>query len=235
MAGRTRLALAAMFGTSSLLVARVAAAGGSWPNLPWDPETNPSCVTWSTPQPDQTCEEFIKFFTMTPAEFHGYNPNIGLDCSGWIEQQSYCIADKARDAQFWATATDPYWTSMRPTSTSATATTTTTTYTTDGTPVPSPLVWRPASCYHTGLEPFGAGQVLEKQLIKGDKTLTTQKCFARCWDAMPSKRLTLAGLRNGDECWCGSVLVESFNTSGDYNGCNMTCSGDPTQIQCGGK
>ncbi|KXJ86025.1 hypothetical protein Micbo1qcDRAFT_198536 [Microdochium bolleyi] len=225
MAASTRLTLA-FVATTSLLVLPMTAAAGDWPVAQWDPETIPTCTLWETPDEGDTCEAFRAYWGLSAEQFSTYNPNVGTDCRGWYWPQSYCISDTKRDAAFLATATDPFWISAmtaRPTPTPAT-----TTHTVDGTPVPSPLIWKPISCY-----PGTA--VLEKQISKGDRDLTHENCRARCWDLLPSKGTTFAGLRGGDECWCGPKLLAEYDSSAGYNPCNSTCSGNPKQQQCGGK
>ncbi|KAH7039716.1 uncharacterized protein B0I36DRAFT_309152 [Microdochium trichocladiopsis] len=235
MTGNTRLALAVLASASTLLIAPVPveAGAGGWPEYQWDPETIPTCTTWQEPDENQTCEQFRAYWGLTAEDFNTYNPSVGVDCKGWYWQQSYCISDAKRDADYIATATDPFWVSL--VSSLPTPTPGTPTHVVEGTPIPSPWLWKPYSCYPTGPDPF-ANKILDQQISKGDKSMTVQNCRARCWDLLPSKTITFMGMRNGDECWCGPHLMSpaDYHYSG-WGSCNSTCSGNEKQKSCGGK
>ncbi|KXJ87840.1 hypothetical protein Micbo1qcDRAFT_236083 [Microdochium bolleyi] len=225
---------ASLAGTILFLLLAPPSAAQDWPVFQWDPETIATCTSWANPTADEKCEDFRKMFAISPEQFHAFNPSVGLDCSGWLKYPgtAYCIADTVRVAQYWATATEPMFTSLRPTTTPSTGTATTA-KTLEGTPVPSPLMWKPSDCYETGPDPF-ANKVLDQQVVKGDKSLTIEACEARCWDLVPSLDGTYAGLRNGDECWCGPRVMREYDPFRSWDGCNATCAGDKKR-HCGGK
>jgi hypothetical protein len=45
---------------------------------------------------NSTCEYIRSSFTITPEQFHEWNPSPVLDCSGWHNMQSYCIVTQGR-------------------------------------------------------------------------------------------------------------------------------------------
>ncbi len=66
-----------------------------YPNLQWDPDTAKDCVDWYDNY-DNECKKVRDQFSITPEQFHKWNPSIGLDCSGWHSPQSYCIVTLER-------------------------------------------------------------------------------------------------------------------------------------------
>ncbi|KAJ7842084.1 WSC domain-containing protein, partial [Mycena leptocephala] len=81
--------------------------------------------------------------------------------------------------------------------------------------------WKPQGCYKDSI---GSRTLPQGTTIDGG--MTAEKCTTAC----QAKGSTLAGLEYSKECWCGNSINESFAVT---EGCDMACSGDPSQI-CGG-
>jgi hypothetical protein len=66
---------------SLVALARQVISTGS-PQLQWDPDTAKDCVEWYNHGDDESksCEYVRDYFTITPEQFHKWNPSIGLDC-----------------------------------------------------------------------------------------------------------------------------------------------------------
>ncbi|RSL46758.1 hypothetical protein CEP54_013692 [Fusarium duplospermum] len=202
------------FSFLALLICSRLCTGSATPNLQWDPDTIDSCVEWYDNVDGETCEFVRKYFGVTPEEFTAWNPSVGLDCKPW-RYQSYCIVTKER----LATA-PPKRTTTEPTITIILTPSTTTL----GAP---PAAWTHLGCY---IDTDATSPVLEKRVSKegGDATLTIQKCEDTCYRA----QFEFAGVKEGNECWCGS-FVEGERTRNETD-CNTPCSGDKTKM-CGGK
>lgn len=186
----------------------------STPEMQWDPDTISSCIEWYNNDGTRTCEYIRDLFQITPQEFHAWNPSVGLDCKPW-DYQSYCILTKEKWASFSSTTTH----ASKTTSTSV------------STHVPSPTTWKALGCY-TDDDP--AWPVLEKAYSKegGDPSLKISNCQSTCWAASLTRKVLFAGVKEGNQCWCGSFVAGE--TSRNQTDCNLPCSGNKTEI-CGGK
>ncbi|RFU78379.1 cfem domain-containing [Trichoderma arundinaceum] len=184
------------------------------PEMQWDPDTISSCIEWYNNAGTETCEHIRDLLKITPQEFHTWNPSIGLDCKPW-NQQSYCILTKEKWASFTSTTTR----ASKTTSTSV------------STHVPSPTAWKALGCY-TDDDP--AWPVLEKAYSKagGDPSLSISSCESTCWTASVNRTVLFAGVKEGNQCWCGSFVAGQ--TSRNQTDCNLPCSGNKTET-CGGK
>lgn len=220
---------------ASLLITSSDAVEDMGPGAHWDPNTISTCVVWEEPRFNMTCETFRDSWGISPQQFHEFNPAIGVDCSGWDNSTmtSYCIGDEAREDQLYATAT--FDMSMFPKHTSTPMSLRTPTHTIDGVAVPSPTVWSWHSCY---IDRDPAKPILERKLIAADGEMTWTKCKARCWEEMPRIKATVAGLKNGNECWCGTEAywprVRDEDLIAKIEDCNVPCTGNQS-VHCGGK
>ncbi|KAK4150658.1 WSC domain-containing protein [Chaetomidium leptoderma] len=173
------------------------------PELQWDPETAPDC----------SCEYVRSYFTITPEEFHKWNPSVSLDCEPW-RWQSYCIVTLERLENTNKTKT--------------TFTTTASSTTTSSAPTlgPSPTGWLDLGCYEEDPEL----PILEKNTSPagGDGSLTIAKCQDACYRA----RYKFAGMQEGNQCWCSSYV--GGGSVRDQADCNTPCPGNATTF-CGGK
>ncbi|KAL7801204.1 hypothetical protein V8C43DRAFT_185371 [Trichoderma afarasin] len=192
---------------------------GPTPQLQWDPDTISSCMEWIDNVGEETCEYVRDMFKISPEDFHTWNPSVGLDCKPW-NFQSYCILTKER----W-----PSFTSTR--SVSMSKTTFTSTSTSASSHVPSPTAWEALGCYTDDVPDL---PVLEYKYSKdgGDPALKISSCQSTCWAASRKRDVLYAGVKEGNQCWCGSFV--GGETSRNQTDCNIPCSGDKTQI-CGGK
>ncbi|KAL7936609.1 hypothetical protein V8C35DRAFT_295940 [Trichoderma chlorosporum] len=187
------------------------------PEMQWDPNTISSCIDWYDNDGTQTCEYVRDMFKISSEDFHTWNPSVGLDCKPWYDPVSYCILTKERWASF--------------TSTHTSTTTSTSTSTRVSTHVPSPTAWTALGCY---IDDDPAWPVLEKAYSKqgGDPSLTIPSCQSTCWTASVNRTVLYAGVKEGNQCWCGSFVAGQ--TSRNQTDCNLPCGGDKTEI-CGGK
>jgi hypothetical protein len=188
------------------------------PSLQWDPDTADDCIGWVNhhDEKDETCEWVRDYFTMTPEQFHKWNPSIGLDCKPWHEFQSYCIVtmERLKDDPPPPMPTSP---STITTATAATSTSTT--------PVPSPTAWDDKGCYVETPEL----PLLEQNMSPagGDNFLTVPKCKDSCYRA----GYAFAGVQEGNQCWCGTHIPGEW--ASNQADCNIPCSGFGTTF-CGG-
>lgn len=139
----------------SAWLASLGAAARS-PNLIFNLYTIPSCSYWyDNADGHRSCEFERNVWSVSPEAMARWNPDLTVDCEGWTEGHSYCVAVKAERLA-----------SSRTTAAGTTV------------PAPSPL-WTDLDCYSDELWP-----PLETQLPspKG-KDLTRAKCETSCWDA----------------------------------------------------
>ena len=187
------------------------------PLLQFDPDTISTCVEWFNNAGSDTCEFVREMFDISPDDFHKWNPSVGLDCKPW-RWQSYCILTEERLSSITTTTT--------PTPTPEPTTT-------EPSHVPSPTSWKALGCYTDDDPDF---PVLERKLTDGDgdgdASLDVSSCEDDCWEASVNGTVLYAGVKQGDQCWCGSFV--GGQTSPDQTECDMPCSGDKEQI-CGGK
>jgi hypothetical protein len=160
----------------------------------------------------KTCDDLESQLkhSVSPAEFHEWNPSIGLDCTPWWDFTSYCIVTQKK--------LDSIKTMTPTTSTTISSTTTASSL------GPSPTAWDPIGCY--AQDPFRS--ILEQNMNpNGDGSLTIPKCKLTCY----RRAYTFAGVLQGNQCWCSShVAVEWAKNQTD---CNVPCFGDKSTV-CGG-
>lgn len=221
---------------SLIIMAAPFADASFWPSYNWDPATISTCTTWMDPFFNQSCAEFRSYWGFTPEQFHEFNPSIGVDCSGWDGElmTSYCVADEARDDQLYATAAfteSLLWETM----TRIPMAQRTPTATIAGMAIPSPATWFSPGCWKHDPEHM---LLLGKQPSLIDDKMTWAKCKARCWELVPQVLITRAGIRNGNECWCGTTEMvyngQMADFMADSEKCNVPCAGDQAH-HCGGK
>ena len=194
----------------SLLTLAHRAASSPYPNLQWDPDTAADCVEWYDNMEGKSCEYVRSYFTMTPEQFHAWNPSLGLDCSGWRDATSYCIVTLGRLQDTYKSRSITNAVTTR--TISLLSTTTTTTYTA------TPTIWRPIGCY-------ASDPPLDSRVSVSGK-LTPAGCQRECY----SSQHLFAGLQAGNQCWCSpSVPGDEL----DGSKCNVPCEGD-SGATCGG-
>ncbi|KAF2819906.1 hypothetical protein CC86DRAFT_374634 [Ophiobolus disseminans] len=194
--------------SSTALLQLVASTGT--PLLQFDPNTAKDCVGWHNyADGGETCDYVRKYYGITPAEFHEWNPSVALDCTPWYDWQSYCIiTQKKLD-------------SMK-TTTSSTVTVSTTT--TAPTLAPSPTAWNSLGCYAQN----PTRPILEQNMNPaGDGSLTIPKCKNTCY----RRAYAFAGVQQGNQCWCSSFVAGEW--AKNQTDCNAPCTGDKNSV-CGG-
>ncbi|EUC45686.1 hypothetical protein COCMIDRAFT_36583 [Bipolaris oryzae ATCC 44560] len=164
------------------------------PLLQWDPDT---------------------VYDFTPAEFHEWNPSVGLDCKPW-RFQSYCtITQRKLDA----------WKPKTTSSQVTTTTTSTTSSSSSSSSAPSPTAWNALGCYAQ----YPTHPLLEQNLnADGDAALTVAKCKDSCYRRV----FTYAGVQGGNQCWCSSFVGGEWTEN--QSDCNVPCTGNEAEM-CGGK
>jgi hypothetical protein len=181
------------------------------PVLLWDPETTKDCVEWYNQELQESCAYVRDYYTITPEQFHQWNPSLDLDCNGWYEWRSYCIVTQERLDN-----------APKPSTSSSKVSTTTTT---SSTPAPSPTSWIEKGCYvETPENPL----LTQNMNPNGDASLTIPKCKNICF----RRAYPIAGVQGGNQCWCGSFIPGHW--ADDEAECNIPCTGDKT-TNCGGK
>lgn len=188
------------------------AAASPQPELQYDPDTISTCIEWFNNDGSDTCESIRSMFGISPADFHKWNPSVGTDCKPW-RYQSYCVLTKERLASLTSTTTKA----------------SSTTSTSSSSHVPSPPSWTALGCYTDDDAKF---PVLEKQVSSDDKSLQIKSCETKCWQASTSRNILYAGVKQGNQCWCGSFV--GGQTSKNQSDCNTPCSGNAKEM-CGGK
>lgn len=201
-----------------LIIASIAATVIAGPT-PWrshDPATIKSCIDWYDNYGQSTCQRVLSALDITPAEFHAWNPSVGLDCTPWWPV-SYCVLTQEKlDA--WE---------KNHTTTTSTTTTVTTTSTSTSTSYPTPTAWLERGCYS---DENKDASVMNKLIspAAGDAKLTVTACENTC----SHQGYRFAGLENGNQCWCSQYVAGEW--AKDQQDCNMACSGDDKAL-CGGK
>lgn len=190
-------------------------AAGPQPLLPHDPATISSCIDWFDNAESDSCEYIRSLFKISPEDFHKWNPSIGLDCSPWHKMVSYCVFTKEKLASLSTTTQQP----------------TSTTTTTSSSHVPSPTSWNELGCYTDDDPDY---PVLENLVSEegGDSSLKVSSCENLCWKASVNGTILYAGVKEGNQCWCGSFV--GGQTSRNQTDCSLPCSGDKNE-KCGGK
>lgn len=180
------------------------------PTLQYDPETISPCVEWENNAHNLVCEEVRDYWNITPEEFSRWNPSVGLDCTPWIAA-SYCVVPLERLPEVSTTSDPP------PTSTTTTSTRTL---------GPSPTSWDPRGCY---IDDNAEIPTLQEPMSEegGDDDLTVAKCEDSCYKSF----FEFAGVKEGNECHCGSYVAGERTLNATE--CNAPCTGNSTD-KCGG-
>ncbi|KAL6860702.1 hypothetical protein ACO1O0_004736 [Amphichorda felina] len=183
-----------------------------YPTLQYDPETASPCLIWENNARNLVCEDVRSYWNITPEEFSRWNPSVGLDCKPWIAA-SYCVVPLERLPEKPTTTITETPTPMPTTTSSATL-------------GPSPTSWDDRGCYVDEDEEI---PTLQKNVSQegGDAALTIAKCKDACYKGF----FEFAGVKEGDECHCGSYVAGERTLN--ETECNAPCSGDSTE-KCGG-
>ncbi len=180
------------------------------PLLPYDGNTTSDCAVWANYGIHLDCVDLRNFYNITPEQFHEWNPLVGLDCSNLSSFRSYCIVTWAR-----MNMTKPTMTIDPTTSTSTTSTISL---------GPSPTAWTDTGCYDDNK---GISDLLRRLDLPDTSPLLT---IPVCEDTCHRADYSFAGVRNGDECWCGDSNVGKLAPS--QADCNTPCKGDKSAM-CG--
>ncbi|KAF1938379.1 hypothetical protein EJ02DRAFT_354681, partial [Clathrospora elynae] len=150
------------------------------------------------------------YHSVTPAEFHEWNPSVGLDCTPW-RWQSYCIVTQRR---------------LDSTKTMKTSSKVTTTSTSKAPSLaPSPTAWKALGCYAQNPN----RPILEQNMnANGDASLSVPKCKNSCY----RRAYSFAGVQEGNLCWCSSYVGGEW--AKNQTDCNTPCTGNKAEF-CGGK
>lgn len=103
-------------------------------------------------------------------------------------------------------------------------TTTTTTTTTAAATTTTAATWNYQYCAVDGQSRALTG------FSYSDTALTVNKCLMAC----AYQGFTLAGVENGNECYCGNSLANGLGTKASDSDCSSTCPGDNSSGKCGG-
>jgi hypothetical protein len=150
----------------------------------------------------------LNFPSVTPEQFHEWNPSVGLNCTPW-RWQSYCIVTQRRLDSV--------------TRTSSTSTTTTST-TSVSSLAPSPTAWKPLGCYAQNPD----RPILQQNMNPiGDESLSISKCRDSCYRRV----FTFAGAQKGNQCWCSNYVAGEL--AKNSTNCDLPCTGNKAEF-CGG-
>ena len=191
----------------------LAVAFTNYPELQHDPETISPCNIWENNNHDLVCEDVRSYWNITPEDFSRWNPSVGLDCKPWIAA-SYCVVPQERLLE------EPTTTATKTSSTTIIATSASSTL------GPSPTSWEDRGCYVDDDEEI---PTLQKKVSQdgGDAALTIAKCKDACYKGS----FEFAGVKNGNECHCGSYVAGERTLNATE--CNVSCSGSSAE-RCGG-
>ena len=197
---------------TALLATAHRAASTGYPAFQYYPTTVSDCIEWHNNRGEESCDAVRKEYSITPEEFSKWNPLVDLTCQPWDVWVSYCVNTKEKYDKFKATS-----------STSNTAATTTTSVFSLR---PSPTAWTPKGCYVENIKL----PLLDQNMSPsgGDSALTIPKCKNSCY----RRAFTFAGVKEGNQCWCGSYIGGEW--AKNQIDCNVPCTGDKTTF-CGGK
>jgi hypothetical protein len=161
-------------------------------------------------------KHILTSYTVTPEEFHSWNPSVGLDCQPWYFA-SYCIItqeklDTVEPNTASSRSSKVFFTSTKTTASSSLA--------------PSPTTWTGLGCYAQNAK----GPVLEEDMspVGGDASLSIPKCKDSCY----RRAYRYAGVREGNQCWCSSYVDGDW--AKNQTDCDVPCTGDKATF-CGGK
>lgn len=213
----------------------------------FDPRGAKDCIGWADIDDASmdTCAETLRYWRLEPERFHAWNPLVGLDCKPWFSQMSYCILTQETidNSVNYTTTTlsdqDYTYTMPLPSMTTDSAGYTIPVTRTDATTrpyttipaIPSPSAWKDLGCYidlwNDNLGNGGNVSLsLDFRYIPRDDAETVDKCKQKCWDI----QYKVAGLKLGNECWCGDKVNATLAES--QSECDMPCAGD-AQVKCG--
>ncbi|KAM0254536.1 hypothetical protein ACHAQJ_006696 [Trichoderma viride] len=65
------------------------------PNMPYDPNTDPSCSWWWDNDGSLACKDMPGEWGITLADFLRWNPSITSDCGNYVTGKSYCVEGSA--------------------------------------------------------------------------------------------------------------------------------------------
>lgn len=214
----------------------------------FDERSAKDCVMWADIEDASvdTCEKTLRYWGAEPKRFHAWNPSVGLDCKPWLNETSYCVVTQAtidNSVNYTtSTYTDEYYTQTLALPSYTTdsdgwkvpvtkSDAVTRAYTTIP-PVPSPSLWKDKGCYlnlwDNNLD--NGGNVtwdLDYRFYPRDPAETVERCKQKCWEI----QYNVAGLKLGNECWCGDNNNATAATN--QSECDIPCVGD-AKVMCGG-
>ena len=67
------------------------------PRYEHDYRAAPDCIGWADIEDStvDTCNATREYYHIDPARFRAWNPSVGLDCTPWSNQTSYCVLTNA--------------------------------------------------------------------------------------------------------------------------------------------
>ncbi|KZM20136.1 uncharacterized protein EKO05_0002793 [Ascochyta rabiei] len=230
--------------TPALLSLAVLSRHALTQRLQYDERTTKDCIGWADIYDSSvdTCESTLREWGVEPKRFHAWNPAVGLDCTPWFNLTSYCILtnETIEDSVYYTTlslsdyshgmplasmTTDSDGWRIPVTKSDAKSHTTSTIA-----PIPSPSTWKDMGCY---VDNWNDGEngirtwILDTRWLPRDPEETVDKCKEKCH----KMQYKIAGLKLGDECWCGDS--NNGTLAADQKECNMPCGGD-AKVMCGG-
>ena len=223
------------------------------PRYEHDYRAAPDCIGWADIEDStvDTCNATREYYHIDPARFRAWNPSVGLDCTPWSNQTSYCVLTNAtwEDAVFYSTQTTTLTEAYRSyayTVPLVSLTTDSAGYTIPATrsdaparttstraPIPSPATWVDKGCY---VNPWNDDYslprdqwiwILDFRFTDISPFETVDSCKFKCWQI----QYPIAGVKGSDMCYCGDR--NNGTLAADQGDCNLPCAGDKS-VTCGG-
>lgn len=218
-----------------------------------DPRTAPDCIEYADVHNanETTCDSVIRTYNLDPERFHAWNPSVGLDCTPWPSNSSYCVLTNATwdDAVFHSTTTltvTDYGASTELAFPLMSLTTNSAGYsipvtrsgapvrsTSTRAPIPAPTSWKEMGCFvdtwndDFDIPPAEWRWILDFRFVPPDPLITVDKCKQRCWEI----QYPVAGLKAGEWCYCGDR--NNGTRAADQAECGEKCPGGG-EGACGG-
>jgi hypothetical protein len=176
------------------------------PNGPYDPATISTCTFWYGNFEGKSCKVVRDWmFAISAEDFARWNPSVTVDCGNW-QELSYCVQVKSEQTS---------------TTRSSVVTRTTTSTTTSVSATPTLDSWESLGCY------VDSNTLHNRTTKVSGSQLTIEGCESSCW----SDSFLYAGVKGGNECWCGSFVGNGWTE--DQGDCSLPCGGDASEV-CGG-
>jgi hypothetical protein len=213
--------------------------------LQYDERTTKDCIEWADIRDSSvdTCESTLRYWGLEPERFHAWNPSVGLDCTPWFNQSSYCVLtnETLNNDVFYTTLSVSDYAPGLPLASMTTnsqgwripVTKSDATFQTTSTraPIPSPSTWKDMECYvdnwNDEVDNGVRTWILDFRWLPRDPEETVDKCKEKCHKI----QYPIAGLKLGNECFCGDR--NNGTLAENQSECNIPCVGD-AKVMCGG-